>query len=144
MISLEGLTLCTGRHGEAAAILRTFSRYVHDGLLPNLFPEGARQALYHTVDATLWYFHAIDRYLQITGDHLLLIDLFPMLRSIIEHYLSGTHFGIHADDDGLAMSSFGIWTDGGEVGWDQKVVPSTGLPGGSSGGGGGSGGQIGW
>ena len=62
MISLEGLTLCTGRYREAGAILSTFSHYVKDGLLPNLFPEGERQALYHTVDATLWYFHAISRY----------------------------------------------------------------------------------
>src|SRR5690606_35247341 len=52
MISFEGLTLCTGRHREAGAILRTFAHYVRDGLLPNLFPEGAREALYHTVDAT--------------------------------------------------------------------------------------------
>ena len=52
MISLDGLTLSTGRYREAGAILRTFSHYVKDGLLPNLFPEGERQALYHTVDAT--------------------------------------------------------------------------------------------
>ena len=35
-----------------------------DGLIPNLFPEGDREGLYHTADATLWYFHAIDRYLE--------------------------------------------------------------------------------
>ena len=64
MISLDGLTLSTGRYREAGAILRTFSHYVKDGLLPNLFPEGERQALYHTVDATLWYFHAISRYVE--------------------------------------------------------------------------------
>ena len=62
MISLEGLTLSTGRAREAGAILRTFSRYIEDGLLPNLFPEGEREALYHTADATFWYFHAIERY----------------------------------------------------------------------------------
>ncbi len=40
MISLEGLTLTTGRHREADWILRTFNHYVQDGLIPNLFPEG--------------------------------------------------------------------------------------------------------
>ena len=30
-----------------------------------------RQALYHTVDATLWYFHAISRYVDATGDRAL-------------------------------------------------------------------------
>ena len=40
MISLEGLTLATGRSAEAGYILRTFAHYVRDGLIPNLFPEG--------------------------------------------------------------------------------------------------------
>ena len=38
MISLEGLTLCTGRQREAGYILRTFGHYVRDGLIPNMFP----------------------------------------------------------------------------------------------------------
>ena len=68
MISLEGLTLLTGRHREAGYILRTFAHYVRDGLIPNLFPEGEKEGLYHTADATLWFFHALDRYLEATGD----------------------------------------------------------------------------
>ena len=40
MISLEGLTLTTGRHLEAGYILRTFAYYIKDGLIPNMFPEG--------------------------------------------------------------------------------------------------------
>ena len=65
MISLEGLTLATGRTNEAGWILRTFAHYVRDGLIPNLFPEGGEQGLYHTADATLWYFHAIHRYVEL-------------------------------------------------------------------------------
>ena len=64
MISLEGLTLCTGRQREAGYILRTFGHYVRDGLIPNMFPEGTKEGLYHTADATLWFFHAIHRYLR--------------------------------------------------------------------------------
>ncbi len=64
MISLEGLTLCTGRQREAGYILRTFGHYVRDGLIPNMFPEGTKEGLYHTADATLWFFHALHRYLQ--------------------------------------------------------------------------------
>ncbi|HEX6559149.1 MAG TPA: glycogen debranching enzyme N-terminal domain-containing protein, partial [Longimicrobiales bacterium] len=56
MISLEGLTLVTGRYREAAAILRTFAHHARDGLIPNMFPDGATQGLYHTADATLWFF----------------------------------------------------------------------------------------
>ena len=43
MISLEGLTLATGRHVEAGYILRTFAHYVRDGLIPNMFPEGEKR-----------------------------------------------------------------------------------------------------
>src|SRR6202012_2563793 len=37
MITLEGLTLTTGRNNQAGWILRTFAYYVRDGLIPNLF-----------------------------------------------------------------------------------------------------------
>ena len=102
MISLEGLTITTGRHSEAGWILRTFSYYIRDGLIPNMFPEGERDGLYHTADATLWYFHAIHRYLQSTRDHALLRALLPKLIDIIDHHMKGTRFHIGVDpSDGL-------------------------------------------
>src|SRR5690606_11330144 len=102
MISLEGLMLATGRHGEARATLLTFAHYVRDGLLPNLFPEGSRDGWYHTVDATLWYFHAIHRYVTVTDDRTVFDELMPVLRTIMRHHIEGTRFGIGVDeDDGL-------------------------------------------
>ena len=70
MISLEGLALVTGRHEEAGYILRTFAHFVRDGLIPNMFPERGNAGLYHTADATLWFFHAIDRYFAYTRRRL--------------------------------------------------------------------------
>jgi predicted glycogen debranching enzyme len=102
MISLEGLTLLTGRQTEAGWILRTFARHVRDGLIPNLFPEGNRDGLYNTADASLWFFHAVDRYLAATGDQATLALLLPTLQDIVEHHVAGTLFGIHVDPaDGL-------------------------------------------
>jgi predicted glycogen debranching enzyme len=102
MIGLEGLTLATGRQIEAGYILRTFGRYVRDGLIPNLFPEGEKEGLYHTADATLWFFHALERYLNISDDWNTIQTLLPALHNIVEHHLSGTHFGIRVDPkDGL-------------------------------------------
>ena len=131
MISLEGLTLCTGRYREASAILRTFANYVKDGLLPNLFPEGERQALYHTVDATFWYFHAISRYVEISGDRSILEQLLPVLKSIIDHHVAGTHFGIHVDaGDGMISAA----AEGYQLTWmdakvnDWVVTPRRGKP----------------
>ncbi len=131
MISLEGLTLATGRHHEARAILRTFSRYVRNGLLPNLFPEGQRTGLYHTVDATLWYFHAIHRYLRTVDDAETLDFLFPVLESIVARHQSGTDFGIGMDpgDSLIRAAAPGYqltWMDAKVDGW--VVTPRRGKP----------------
>jgi predicted glycogen debranching enzyme len=102
MISLEGLTLTTGRHPEAGYILRTFAQHIRDGLIPNLFPEGEKEGLYHTADATLWFFHAFDRYLQATNDRSTLQQTLPKLIDIYERHLHGTRFNIGVDPkDGL-------------------------------------------
>ena len=119
MISLEGLTLCTGRQREAGYILRTFGHYVRDGLIPNMFPEGTKEGLYHTADASLWFFHAMHRYVTATGDRSTLRQVLPKLKSIVEHHVRGTRFGIGIDRaDGL------LWQgeEGYQLTWmDAKV-----------------------
>lgn len=129
MISLEGLTLTTGRHMEAGWILRTFAYYVRDGLIPNYFPDGKNDGVYHTADATLWFFHAVDRYLQTTGDTATLKRLLPTLQSIVEHHLRGTRFGIRVDpaDSLLRQGEEGYqltWMDAKVDGW--VVTPRRG------------------
>jgi predicted glycogen debranching enzyme len=119
MISLEGLTLLTGRAAEAKRILRTFTSAIRDGLLPNLFPEGDSHGLYHTADATLWLFHALDRYVAATSDRALLHALLPQLGDVVERHLAGTRFGIGVDArDGLLQQG----APGFQLTWmDAKV-----------------------
>ena len=119
MISLEGLTLATGRTNEAKSILRTFARHVRDGLIPNMFPEGKNEGLYHTADATMWFFHAIDRYVATTGDRAIVDELLPTLDDIIAHHVQGTRFGIGIDSqDGLLRQG----AEGYQLTWmDAKV-----------------------
>jgi len=119
MISLEGLTLSTGRVREAGYILRTFGHYVRDGLIPNMFPDGAREGLYHTADATLWFFHAVDRYVRVTGDSDMLRLLLPTFIDIVRCHIRGTRFGIGVDEaDGLLREGAG----GYQLTWmDAKV-----------------------
>ena len=100
MISLEGLTLTTGRHAEAGWILRTFAHYVRDGLIPNMFPEGENEGLYHTADATLWFFHALDRYVELTDDRATLQRSARSWSTSSTHHLQGTRFGIGVDPGG--------------------------------------------
>jgi predicted glycogen debranching enzyme len=131
MISLEGLTLVTGREIEAGYILRTFAHYVRDGLIPNMFPEGEKEGLYHTADATLWFFHAVQRYVECSGDQLTLSLLYPTLKSIIDWHVRGTQFGIRIDPrDGLMTQG----APGYQLTWmdakvdDWVVTPRRGKP----------------
>lgn len=128
MISLPGLTLATGRFDDAAKILKTFAKFVDQGMLPNRFPDAGETPEYNTVDATLWYFEAIRAYLDATDDESLLKELFPVLESIIEWHQRGTRYHIHADIDGLLYSGeAGVqltWMDA-KVG-DWVVTPRTG------------------
>ena len=84
-----------------------------------MFPEGERVGLYHTADATLWFFHALNRYLDFTGERATLRQLLPTLVSIIDHHLKGTHFGIGVDPaDGLLRQG----AEGYQLTWmDAKV-----------------------
>jgi predicted glycogen debranching enzyme len=119
MIALEGLTLVTGRLAEAGNILRMFGRHMRAGLIPNLFPEGRREGLYHTADATLWFFHAVSRYLDVTDDRETLRILMPALESSVDAHLQGTRFGIGVDpSDGLLAQG----AEGFQLTWmDAKV-----------------------
>ena len=135
MIALPGLTLTTGRAAIAADILRTFRRYLDRGMLPNRFPDGvdhgAVVAEYNTVDATLWYFHAVHQYLLHTGDLALVAELFPALAEIVDWHRSGARHAIRVDaDDGLLYAGEpGVqltWMDA-KVG-DWVVTPRIGKP----------------
>src|SRR5205085_5823967 len=129
MISLEGLTLCTGRHREAGNILRTFSSYIKDGLIPNLVPEGGQGRLYRTADATMWFFHAVWRDWKATNDRETVWSLVPKMLDIIDHHVRGTEFNIHVDpkDGLLAQGAEGYqltWMDAKCDGW--VVTPRRG------------------
>ncbi len=129
MISLPGLTLVTGRPDVARKILRTFSHYVDQGMLPNRFPDVGETPEYNTVDATLWYFEAIRAYYATTADNDLLRELFPVLEEIIDWHQLGTRYKIKvSSDDGLLYSG----EPGVQLTWmdvkigDWVVTPRTG------------------
>jgi predicted glycogen debranching enzyme len=132
MISLPGLCLATGRHDEAATILRSFARFVRDGLLPNNFPDrGDDLPEYHTIDASLWYPLAIRAHALASGSMGLVDELLPTLRSILDAHLAGTRFGIGMDPaDGLLRGGAEgyqlTWMDARVDGW--VVTPRRGKP----------------
>lgn len=132
MIALPGLTLATGRHEEAAGILRTWAGLVRDGLLPNHFPEaGGGEPGYHSVDAPLWFVHAIGEHETATGDPALALELRPAVEAILGAYRDGTRFGIGVDPaDGLVRAGEGdvqpTWMDAKVDG--RPITPRHGKP----------------
>ncbi len=131
MIALPGLCLATGRPELARNILRTFSRFVSEGMLPNRFPSAGAAPVYNTVDATLWYFEAVRQYFEATRDVGLLRELFPVLDGILDAHLRGTRYHIHVDPaDGLLYAGEpGVqltWMDA-KVG-ARVVTPRIGKP----------------
>ncbi len=131
MIALPGLTLATGQPAVAQRILRTFARFVDQGMLPNNFPEVGETPGYNTVDATLWYFEALRAYHAATGDTALVRDLFPVLTDIIAWHTRGTRYGIHVDPaDGLLYAGEAgaqlTWMDAKIADW--VVTPRMGKP----------------
>jgi predicted glycogen debranching enzyme len=90
MISITGLCLVTGKLKEARRILQKFSEYVHEGMIPNRFPDSGEVPEYNTIDASLWFFHATYKYYVYSGDKLFIRTMLPILRSIIDWHYQGT------------------------------------------------------
>ena len=130
-IALPGLAMATGRYDECRSIVRTFAKYVDRGMLPNRFPDSGaplNEGDYNTLDASLWYFHAVDALDRLTGGGLV-AEVYSTLAEIIEWHVKGTRFGIQVDpEDGL------IRADNPQLTWmDAKVgdwvcTPRDGKP----------------
>ncbi|MBL8761149.1 MAG: glycogen debranching enzyme N-terminal domain-containing protein, partial [Phycisphaerae bacterium] len=102
MISLPGLLLSTGRTREAREALEAFASLAKDGLIPNCFDNATGHAEYNTVDASLWFIHALDAYLDATDDRDALRGRCGRAaHEIIEAYRAGTRFSIAMQDDAL-------------------------------------------
>jgi predicted glycogen debranching enzyme len=102
---------------------------VKDGLIPNMFLEGKGEGLYNTADATLWFFHAAKRYIDVSGDRDTLRHILPKLIDVVEHHLRGTDYGIGVDPvDGLLRQGAEgyqlTWMDAKVEGW--VVTPRRG------------------
>lgn len=130
MIALPGLCLATGRYAEAKSILTAFANRISEGMLPNRFCDAGDQPEYNTVDATLWFFVAIQQYRNFTSDISFVNSLFPVLEDIIQWHIRGTRYHIKVAEDGLLYAGEpGVqltWMDA-KVG-DWVVTPRIGKP----------------
>jgi predicted glycogen debranching enzyme len=121
----------TGRYDVARQVIEAFASHVSQGMVPNRFPDIGEQPEYNTIDASLWFIHAVDRYLHYSRD----LDgvrriAWPAIKQIVEGYRRGTRFGIHMDDDGMITGG----AEGVQLTWmdvkigDWVVTPRHGKP----------------
>ncbi|HEY1687116.1 MAG TPA: amylo-alpha-1,6-glucosidase [Tepidisphaeraceae bacterium] len=103
MISIPGLLLTTGRFDDAKQVLKVFAHYTSQGMIPNKFDDYTNQPSYNTVDASLWFIHAVFEYLKKSNDNATFEEhLLPACKQIIEGYRNGTRYHIKMDEsDGL-------------------------------------------
>lgn len=131
MISIPGICLSTGRHADAKRIITTFANALDQGMIPNRFPDNNEPPEFNTVDATLWFFVTVWRYLQATNDQqFVLSSILPVMKQVIVWHSKGTRFNIHVEDDGLLYSG----EEGVQLTWmdakvnDEVITPRMGKP----------------
>lgn len=130
-VALPGLCLVTGRYDVAREVIEAFASYVSQGMVPNRFPDIGEQPEYNTIDASLWFVHAVDRYLHYSRDLAgVRAVAWPAVKQILDGYRQGTRFGIRMDHDGMITGG----VDGVQLTWmdvkigDRVVTPRHGKP----------------
>jgi predicted glycogen debranching enzyme len=127
--SYEGLFLCTGRFEEGRAVLQRAAASVSEGMLANTADVGALE--YNTIDAALWFLHALGRHVARTDDLDLAAELSDTVEDILSAHVAGTRFGIGVDTatgllrggaDGWALTWMDARIDG------RPVTPRAGFP----------------
>jgi predicted glycogen debranching enzyme len=127
--SYEGLFLCTGRADEGRAVLTRAAGSVSEGMLANTADVGTLE--YNTIDATLWFVHALGRHVAHASDLDLAAELADTVVDILAAHRSGTRFGIGVDAatgllrggaDGWALTWMDARVDG------RPVTPRAGFP----------------
>ncbi|MCF6242406.1 MAG: amylo-alpha-1,6-glucosidase [Bacteroidales bacterium] len=116
-IALPGLTLAIGDTKTAKDVLDTMTGQLHRGLFKNMGSHD--NADLNSVDAPLWYFWAIQQYVQKTKNYKLVWrDYGNALKSILENYKKGTKYNIKLHDNYL------IWAgqEGKALTWMDAVV----------------------
>lgn len=131
-IAFEGLLLVTKRFDEAKSVIKTFTRDIKCGLVPNGYAEGTDKPLYNSVDASLLLFEVVNKYLLYTKDYeFVKNDLYETLKDIVSNYIKGIGLdgnNIFISEDGLLNSGTkqiqNTWMDA-KIG-DYVVTPRNG------------------
>ncbi len=116
-ISLPGLTLSLGDSETCITVLDSMIDEMKNGFFPNT--GNKNQVLFNSVDAPLWFFWVLQRYLLVDDNPGMIWKKYSRtMKTILETYRNGGIYSVHMDDNGL------IWQ--GEPGvaltWMDAVI----------------------
>ena len=99
-IALPGLALTQNKEKRFKKVVSTMLDEIKHGLFPNM-GEG-KNAVYNSVDTSLWFFWSLQQYGIITGKRKEGWKIFgKYLRNILNKFARGTEFNIQMHDNGL-------------------------------------------
>jgi predicted glycogen debranching enzyme len=131
--SFTGLFLVLKKFEEARQLLESSILFERNGILPLNMTMDKNDIKYTSVDTTLWFFYALNRYLVYTKDYSIVApesEFFRRLTWIMHKHINGTEYNIHKDDDDLLYAGFpGLqltWMDS-KIG-GMPVTPRQGKP----------------
>lgn len=131
MIALPGLTFYSSREKDGIDILKTFSGYQKDGLIPTFIEEQSNKAVYDAVDTSLWYFWALQEFLNTGGSSDIVFRYFSdTMQTILGAFLDNQVPNCHLAENGLLTigheRSRCTWMDAEIQG--VPVTPRNGMP----------------
>lgn len=102
LISFEGLLLVPRKFELAKEVLLSCLNKIKQGLIPNGYSEYTGKPLYNSVDSSLLFFEAVNKYLKYTNDYDFVMDkLYNDMKDIINNYIDGINIdgnNIYLDD----------------------------------------------
>lgn len=106
LMSMTGFCLSLKRYNLSKKILMMYSKYCHEGFIPNGFTAFKEQFDYLSADTSFWFIMSIYKYIQYTGDwEFVQEDLWKPITEIIINFQHVNNELIKIGPDGLIYST---------------------------------------
>lgn len=134
-IALAGLASCSGRRQEAFELLARAGKACKGGLIPNIFGPDGKNHAYNSADASLWYLHALQQFIESSPDResdlsAVFNACWPAVKEIVGAYSQSAVTGVRMDSEGFLH----VGDSGTQLTWMDAVVdgrpvtPRNGCP----------------
>lgn len=119
MIAMRGLTIATDNKIVSESILKTFFKYINQGMIPNRFPDNSEDKIeYNTIDASLWLFIAVYDFYHKFQDLDFIQEHIAALKEVLDWHINGTRYDIHVTPEGFIYGG----QEGVQLTWMDAIV----------------------